>query len=78
MKNDGILGDLPSPGHIKGPELVAVLTPGQKIYTYLLRKQPSVRPDKVSATDVSAIPMAKGFVYLMAIADWFSRKVLAC
>jgi putative transposase len=36
-----------------------------------------VRPNQVWATDISYIPMAKGFVYLVAIVDWFSRKVLA-
>lgn len=52
-------------------------TPGHKIYPYLLRKLAIVRPNQVWATDISYIPMAKGFVYLVAIVDWFSRKVLA-
>ena len=51
-------------------------TPGHKIYPYLLRKLPIVRPNQVWATDISFIPMARGFVYLVAIVDWFSRKVL--
>ena len=51
--------------------------PGHKIYPYLLRGLPIVRPNQVWATDISYIPMAKGFVYLVAIIDWFSRKVLA-
>ncbi|WP_410483012.1 IS3 family transposase [Sphingobium sp. KCTC 72723] len=51
--------------------------PGHKIYPYLLRKLAIVRPNHVWATDISYIPMAKGFVYLVAIVDWFSRKVLA-
>jgi len=51
--------------------------PGHKIYPYLLRKLAIVRPNQVWATDISYIPMAKGFVYLAAIVDWFSRKVLA-
>lgn len=51
--------------------------PGHKIYPYLLRKLPIVRPNQVWATDISYIPMAKGFVYLVAIFDWFSRKVLS-
>lgn len=51
--------------------------PGHKIYPYLLRKMSIVRPNQVWATDISYIPMAKGFVYLVAIVDWFSRKVLA-
>lgn len=51
--------------------------PGHKVYPYLLRKLPIVRPNQVWATDISYIPMARGFVYLVAIVDWFSRKVLA-
>lgn len=51
--------------------------PGHKVYPYLLRRLPIVRPNQVWATDISYIPMAKGFVYLVAIIDWFSRKVLA-
>ncbi|WP_156799850.1 IS3 family transposase [Novosphingobium resinovorum] len=51
--------------------------PGHKIYPYLLRKLPIVRPNQVWATDISYIPMARGFVYLVAIVDWFSRKVLS-
>jgi len=50
---------------------------GHKIYPYLPRKLPIVRPNQVWATDISYIPMARGFVYLVAIVDWFSRKVLA-
>jgi putative transposase len=52
-------------------------TPGHKVYPYLLRKLAITRPNQVWATDISYIPMAKGFVYLVAIVDWFSRKVLA-
>jgi len=51
--------------------------PGHKIYPYLLRKLAIVRPNQIWATDITYIPMAKGFVYLVAIVDWFSRKVLA-
>jgi putative transposase len=51
--------------------------PGHKVYPYLLRKLPIVRPNQVWATDISYVPMARGFVYLVAIVDWFSRKVLA-
>jgi putative transposase len=51
--------------------------PGHKIYPYLLRKLAIVRPNQVWATDITYIPMAKGFVYLVAIVDWFSRKGLA-
>lgn len=51
--------------------------PGHKVYPYLLRKLAIVRPNQVWATDISYVPMAKGFVYLVAIVDWFSHKVLA-
>ena len=52
-------------------------TPGHKIYPYLLRYLPVVRPNQVWAMDITYIPMARGFVYLAAVVDWFSRKVLA-
>ncbi len=51
--------------------------PGHKIYPYLLRKLAVTRPNQVWATDITYIPMARGFVYLIAIVDWFSRRVLA-
>ena len=51
--------------------------PGHKIYPYLLRKLAVTRPNKVWAMDITYIPMARGFVYLAAVVDWFSRKVLA-
>jgi putative transposase len=51
--------------------------PGHKIYPYLLRATPVIRPNQVWATDITYIPMARGFVYLTAVVDWFSRRVLA-
>lgn len=51
--------------------------PGHKIFPYLLRKLPVTRPNQVWAMDITYIPMARGFVYLTAVIDWFSRKVLA-
>jgi len=51
--------------------------PGHKIYPYLLRKLAVSRPKQVWATDITYIPMARGFVYLIAIVDWFSRRVLS-
>ena len=48
-----------------------------KIYPYLLRKLPIVRPNQVWATDITYVPMTRGFVYLIAIVDWFSRRVLS-
>jgi putative transposase len=51
--------------------------PGHKVFPYLLRKLAVTRPNQVWAMDITYIPMARGFVYLAAIIDWFSRKVLA-
>lgn len=51
--------------------------PGHKIYPYLLRNLPVTRPNQVWAMDITYIPMARGFLYLAAVVDWFSRKVLA-
>lgn len=64
-------------------------TPGHKVYPYLLRKLAVTRPNQVWATtarqamlasprgDITYIPMARGFVYLCAVIDWFSRRVLS-
>ena len=51
--------------------------PGHRIYPYLLRGLTINRPNHVWATDISYIPMARGFVYLAAVVDVFSRRVLA-
>jgi putative transposase len=51
--------------------------PGHKIYPYLLRGLVIDRPNQVWAMDITYIPMARGFVYLAAVVDWFSRRVLA-
>jgi putative transposase len=51
--------------------------PGHKIYRYLLRNLAIERPNQVWAMDITYIPMARGFVYLAAVVDWFSRRVLA-
>jgi putative transposase len=51
--------------------------PGHKVYPYLLRKLAVTRPNQVWAMDITYVPMARGFVYLAAVVDWFSRKVLA-
>ena len=50
---------------------------GHKIYPYLLRGMKIERPNQVWAMDITYIPMARGFVYLAAVVDWFSRRVLA-
>jgi putative transposase len=51
--------------------------PGHKIYPYLLRGLAVERANQVWAMDITYIPMARGFVYLAAVVDWFSRRVLA-
>jgi putative transposase len=51
--------------------------PLHKIYPYLLRGLTIDRPNQVWAADITYIPMARGFMYLVAIMDWTSRKVLA-
>ncbi len=51
--------------------------PGHKIYPYLLRDLVIDRPNQVWCTDITYIPLARGFLYLVAIMDWWSRKVLA-
>ncbi len=50
---------------------------GHKIYPYLLRDLKVTRPNQVWATDLTYVPMEKGFVYLVAILDWYTRKVLS-
>lgn len=51
--------------------------PGHKIYPYLLRGIEIVLPNQVWSTDITYIRMARGFLYLVAIIDWYSRYVLA-
>ena len=51
--------------------------PRHKIYPYLLRHLAIERPNQVWCADVTYIPMRRGFLYLVAIMDWASRKVLA-
>ena len=51
--------------------------PGHKIFPYQLRGLEIIRPNQVWAMDITYIPMAKGFVYLAVVLDWFSRRVLS-
>jgi putative transposase len=51
--------------------------PGHKVYPYLLRDLAVERANQVWCMDITYIPMARGFVYLAAVMDWFSRRVLA-
>ena len=66
----GIEALVPRPGTSKP-------APGHKIYPYLLRGLAIAEPNHVWAADITYIPMARGFLYLVAIIDWVSRAVLA-
>lgn len=70
MQEMGIQGIAPGPNTSKP-------SPENKIYPYLLRDLVIERPEQVWSTDVTFIPMAKGFMYLVAIIDWYSRYVLS-
>jgi putative transposase len=70
MKKMGIEALAPQPG-------TSQRAPGNKIYPYLLRKVSIVRSNQVWALDTTYIPMARGFVYLTAVVDVASRRVLA-
>ena len=50
---------------------------GHKIYPYLLRGLRVDRPNQVWCADITYLPMRRGFLYLVAIMDWHTRKVLA-
>ena len=70
MQRMGITALAPQPGTSKR-------VPGHKIYPYLLRKLSITHSNQVWALDTTYIPMARGFVYLTAVVDVFSRRVLA-
>lgn len=55
----------------------SIPNPEHKIYPYLLRNLAITRPNQVWCADITYIPMRKGFLYLVAVMDWYSRKVLA-
>lgn len=50
---------------------------GHKIYPYLLRNLEITRPDQVWATDITYVPLRHGFLYLVAVIDWYSRYVIS-
>ena len=70
MRVLGLAGMAPGPS-------TTVRHPGHKVYPYLLRGLPIVRPNHVWSTDITYIRLARGFAYLVAIIDWYSRRVLA-
>jgi putative transposase len=60
----------------KGPN-TSKKHPQHRIYPYLLRKLPIKRPNHVWCSDITYIPVRRGFLYLVAIMDWATRKMLA-
>ena len=53
-------------------------SPDHPVYPYLLRNVRITRPNQVWAADITYLPMARGFLYLVAVMDWHSRYVVAC
>lgn len=70
MQKLGLSGMAPGPNTSKAH-------PEHKIYPYLLRGVDIIRPNQVWSTDITYIRLPHGFVYLVAIIDWYSRKVLS-
>ncbi len=70
MRTLGLVGMAPGPNTSKAH-------PQHKIYPYLLRGLDIIRPNQVWSTDITYIRMPRGFVYLVAIIDWYSRKILS-
>lgn len=70
MRVMGLAGMAPGPS-------TTVRHPGHKVYPYLLRGVAVVRPNHVWSTDITYIRLARGFAYLVAVIDWYSRRVLA-
>jgi putative transposase len=70
MRLMGLQAMCPGPG-------VSKPAPGHRIYPYLLRGLPITAVNQVWSTDITYIRLARGFIYLVAIIDWFSRYVLA-
>ena len=70
MREMGIYAQYPKPRLSKPNK-------AHKIYTYLLRGVILTRPNQVWSADITYIPLDKGFLYLAAIIDWYSRKVIS-
>jgi putative transposase len=70
MREMGLAGMAPGPNTSKAH-------PEHKIYPYLLRGVPITRPNQVWSTDITYIRLSHGFAYLVAVIDWYSRKVLS-
>jgi len=69
MRTMGLQAIYPKPRTSKGAR-------GHKVYPYLLRKPSITRPNQVWSADITYIPMLRGFMYLVAVIDWYSRYVL--
>lgn len=70
MREMGLAGMAPGPNTSKAH-------PKHKVYPYLLRGVPIVRSNQVWSTDITYVRLAHGFAYLVAVIDWYSRKVLS-
>jgi putative transposase len=70
MRQMGLAGMAPGPNTSRAH-------PEHKVYPYLLRGVPIVKPNQVWSTDITYIRLAHGFAYLVAIIDWYSRRVLS-
>lgn len=70
MRGMGLAGMAPGPNTSKAH-------PKHKVYPYLLRGVPVVGPNEVWSTDITYIRLARGFAYLVAVIDWYSRTVLS-
>jgi putative transposase len=70
MRDMGLAGMAPGPNTSK-PQ------PRHKVYPYLLRGVAVTRPNQVWSTDITYIRLARGFAYLVAVIDWYSRRVLS-
>jgi putative transposase len=70
MRQMGLAGMAPGPNTSRAH-------PEHKVYPYLLRGVPVVRPNQVWSTDITYIRLARGFAYLVAVIDWYSRRVLS-
>lgn len=70
MRVMGIVAMVPQPGTSRRHR-------AHPVYPYLLRDRVITRPNEVWAMDITYIPMARGFVYLAVVLDWFSRRVLS-
>ena len=71
------MGDHERPENAYPKRKTSTRGPGHRIYPYLLRGLAITRPNQVWCSDVTYIPMARGFCYLVAIMDWATRAVLA-